>query len=33
MHRAHIKITKEGIQKGKVILWQYCPECKLVVPE
>jgi hypothetical protein len=33
MHRAHIKTTKEGKQSWQAIQWQYCPECKMMLPD
>jgi len=33
MHRCHIKTSKDKVQSWKAIPWQYCPECKLVLPD
>ena len=33
MHRAHIKITKDHIQKWLTISWQFCPVCKVMLPD
>ncbi|MGA2913185.1 MAG: hypothetical protein ABSE07_06685 [Methanoregula sp.] len=33
MHRAHIKITKDKIGKWLTIPWQFCPVCKVMLPD
>jgi len=33
MHRAFIKTTTEGKQIWSAIQWQYCPECKMLLPD
>ena len=33
MHRVHIKITENKIQKWLTIPWQFCPVCKLMLPD
>jgi len=33
MHRAHVKITKEGNQVWKAIKWQYCEKCGMILPD
>jgi hypothetical protein len=33
MKRCHIKLSKEGKQVWKAIGWQYCPECKMMLPD
>ena len=33
MHRCHIKITENKIQRWLTIPWQYCLACKLMLPD
>jgi hypothetical protein len=31
MHRAHVKVTKDGKQAWSAIPWQHCPACKMML--
>jgi hypothetical protein len=33
MHRCHIKVTENKIGKWLTIPWQFCPACKLMLPD
>lgn len=33
MKRCHIKTTKDCVQKWNAIPWQYCPDCKIMLPD
>ncbi|MGA2913513.1 MAG: hypothetical protein ABSE07_08355 [Methanoregula sp.] len=29
----HIKITKDKVQAWSAVQWQYCPVCKIMLPD
>jgi len=33
MKRCHIKITKDRVQSWHAIPWQFCPECRVMLPD
>jgi endonuclease III len=33
MHRVHIKTTKDKVQSWQAIGWQYCPVCRIMLPD
>jgi len=33
MHRCHIKITENKIQRWHAVPWQFCDKCKMMMPD
>jgi len=33
MKRCHIKITTDGKQRWQAIPWQFCPVCRVMLPD
>lgn len=33
MKRCHIKQTKDKVQAWRAVPWQYCPECRVMLPD